>query len=68
MNKVISILFLAAGVTLIVYGVHASDSPSSSLSRFFTGSPTNKTIWLLIGGFILALAGLFGWFRGPEGN
>lgn len=66
MNKAISLALLVAGIILIVYGVTASDSVASSLSRTFTGSPTDKTIWLLIGGAAAALVGLVGVFRGSK--
>jgi hypothetical protein len=39
---------------------------SSGVSRFFTGSPTDKTVWLLIGGGVAVIIGLFGFFRGPK--
>ena len=61
-TKVISIILLAVGIMLIIWGFSASDSISSDASRFFTGSPTNKTMWLLIGGVVMALAGTFGFF------
>ena len=57
MNKAIGIALLVVGVALIVYGVDASNSTSSSLSRTFTGTPTNKTMWLLIGGSAAAICG-----------
>ncbi len=60
MNKGISIALLTAGIILVIYGIHASNSFGSDVSRFFTGSPTNKTIWLLIGGVVAVIAGLFG--------
>jgi hypothetical protein len=41
---------------------------SSDVSRFFTGSPTNKTVWLLIGGGVAVIVGLFGSFRWPNRN
>ena len=50
---------LLVGVVLIVFGINASESFSSDVSRFFTGSPTNKTIWLLVGGIASAVLGLF---------
>ncbi|MDZ4197952.1 MAG: DUF3185 family protein, partial [Kiritimatiellia bacterium] len=58
MNKIISLALLVIGVVLIVYGVLAMDSFSSDVSRFFTGTPTDKTVWLLIGGIVAAIAGL----------
>jgi hypothetical protein len=68
MNKLISLALLAGGITLIVYGVNASNSLSSDLSRFFTDSPTNKTIWLLIGGIVATSLGLGGLMRGSRSN
>ena len=66
MNKAISLALLVGGIVLIVYGISASDSISSSFTRFFTGSPTDKTMWLLIGGIVAAAVGLFGLFRGSK--
>jgi len=66
MNKAISLALLVGGIVLIIYGISASDSLSSSFSRFFTGSPTDKTMWLLIGGIVAAAVGLFGLFRGSK--
>jgi hypothetical protein len=50
MNKAIGIGLLALGIMLIIFGINSSNSVGSDFSRFFTGSPTNKSIWLLIGG------------------
>ncbi len=68
MNKGISVALLAVGIMLIIWGVKAADSFGSDVSRFFTGSPTNKAIWLLIGGIVLGIVGLFGLFRGSKGK
>jgi hypothetical protein len=64
MNKGLSVALLAVGIILCIWGAAASDSFGSGLSRFFTGSPTDKTIWLLAGGVILGLTGLTGLLRG----
>ena len=66
MNKGMSIALLAVGVVLIIMGVSASESFGSDVSRFFTGSPTDKTVWLLIGGIAAAIVGLFGLLRGSK--
>ena len=66
MNRLISLLLLAAGVMLIIYGINATNSLGSDFSRFFTGSPTEKSIWLLIGGFIVAAIGTGGLLRGSK--
>jgi len=57
MNKALGIALLVVGVGLIGYGLSASDSFSSGISRAFTGAPTNKTLWLLLGGIASAIIG-----------
>ena len=60
MYKGLAAGLLIAGIILIIYGVNASNSFDSDLARFFTGSPTNKTIWFLIGGVVASSVGLYG--------
>ena len=60
MNRITSLLLLVVGAVLVIYGLSALDSIGSSFSRFFTGAPTDKTMWLLIGGGACAVAGLVG--------
>jgi hypothetical protein len=66
MNKSISVALLIGGVVLIVLGISATNSFSSDVSRFFSGSPTDKAIWMLIGGIVAAVIGLFGVMRGSK--
>ena len=66
MNKTISLAILVGGIVLVTYGVAASESLSSDISRFFTGSPTDKAIWMLIGGVVAIIIGLAGLFRGSN--
>jgi hypothetical protein len=66
MNKTISIVILIAGIALLVFGISATDSFSSDLSRLFTGSPTNKAIWLLISGAVISAVGAIGLLRGAR--
>jgi len=58
MNKMISLALLAGGIVLIVVGINATNSFGSDVSRFFTGSPTDKAVWMLIGGAVAAVVGL----------
>jgi amino acid permease len=64
MNKAVSLVILVAGIVLVIYGVAATKSLSSDISRFFTGSPTDKAIWMLIGGVVAIIIGLVGLLRG----
>ena len=66
MNKGISVALLIVGVLLVVWGVSAFDSASSDVSQVLTGSTTNKAIWLLVGGVIASVVGLFGVLRGGK--
>ncbi len=66
MNKLISLAILAGGIVLVIYGVSASKSFSSDVSRFFTGSPTDKTMWLLVGGIVAIIIRLAGLLRGQH--
>jgi hypothetical protein len=63
MNKPLSLALLAGGILLIIFGVNASNSLGSDVSRFFTGSPTDKAIWMLVGGAVAAVVGLVGLTR-----
>jgi len=66
MNKTISLALLVGGIVLIVVGINATNSFSSDVSRFFTGSPTDKAVWMLIGGILAAVIGLAGTLRGSK--
>jgi hypothetical protein len=48
------------GVVLLVMGISATNSFSSDVSKFFTGSPTDKATWMLIAGAIATIVGLVG--------
>ena len=63
MNTGMSVALLVAGVTLLVFGLNAYHSASSDVSRFFTGAPTDKALWLLIGGLFAGIVGFLGLAR-----
>lgn len=64
MNRPLSLVLLVVGVILVIYGINASTSVGSDVSRAVTGTPTDKSMWLLIGGAVLAIVGLVGSLRG----
>jgi hypothetical protein len=66
MAKAISLSILAGGIVLLFFGINAYDSSSSDISRFFTGSATDKSMWLLGGGIVLTVLGLVGLLRGSK--
>jgi hypothetical protein len=65
MNRALGLALLVVGIVLIVYGINASHSIGSDVSRTFTGSPTDKTLWLLIGGIVSTIVGAAMTFIGP---
>jgi Protein of unknown function (DUF3185) len=62
MSKFISLALVIAGVVLLVYGLDSSNSVSSSVTRAVSGTPTDKTIWLIVLGAIGIIAGGCGIF------
>ena len=64
MDKIIiSLALLIGGVVLMIFGINATNSFGSEVSRFFTGSPTDKAIWMFIGGTVAAVIGLVSTLR-----
>jgi hypothetical protein len=66
MNRVAAILLIVVGGCLLVYGLQASQSFSSDVSRLFTGSPTDRAIWLCVGGAAALVAGIALFLRGGK--
>ena len=66
MYKAIFLALLVGGIVLVIFGISASQSLASGISRFFTGSPTDKAIWMLVGGVVLCIVGLAGLWRGTK--
>jgi uncharacterized membrane protein YidH (DUF202 family) len=58
--KAAALALLAGGIALTIFGVDAMNSANSDISRFFTGAPTDRTMWLLVGGIVMLVAGLAG--------
>jgi multisubunit Na+/H+ antiporter MnhB subunit len=57
--NIMGLAVFALGIVLLIFGFSASESLSSDVSRFFTGTPSNRALWMVIGGVISVVAGLF---------
>ncbi|HTN64626.1 MAG TPA: DUF3185 family protein [Burkholderiaceae bacterium] len=68
MNRAISLAFLAGGIMLFIFGMNEMNSLTSDISRIFTGAPTNRSIWMMVGGTALAVLGLTGVVQGYNKN
>ena len=57
MRNPIGLIVLIIGIVLLVYGFTATDSISSGFSKLFTGAPSDKAVWLIVAGAVVAIAG-----------
>jgi len=57
MKKAIGAACLAGGIALLIFGFQAKDSLKDKTTEVFTGSPTDKTMWMIGGGVGLCVAG-----------
>lgn len=58
MTRAIALGILAGGIALTIYGVNASHSFGSEVTRVFTGNPSDHSMWLMIGGVVMIVAAL----------
>jgi divalent metal cation (Fe/Co/Zn/Cd) transporter len=66
MNKAISLAILAGGILVMIFGISAAHSAGSDISRFFTGAPTDRAMWMLVGGLVASVIGLAGLLSGSK--
>ncbi len=62
MSKIPFLALLIVGVILLVYGLNAANSVSSSVTQAVSGTPTNKSIWLIVLGALGIVSGGIGLF------
>jgi hypothetical protein len=60
MPRIVGIALVIVGVVLLIMGLNAMDSFSSQVSKFFTGSPTDRAAIIVGGGL-----GIRSW-RSPD--
>lgn len=63
MQKGTGVAFLVVGIILIVWGYNMHQSVGGQITEAVTGSPTDKSMYLYIGGAVLAILGFFQIFR-----
>jgi hypothetical protein len=66
MNNVIGLGVFALGIVLLIFGFNESQSFSSDVSRVFTGNPTDRSVWMIAGGVLAVVVGLFLAIRGKR--
>lgn len=58
MNNIVGLAIFAVGIVLLIFGFNESQSVASSVSRVFTGNPSDHSIWMIVGGGLSVVAGL----------
>lgn len=67
MDKIVGFGLIAFGVVVLALGISEGESFGSELSKFFTGKPTDRSLWMTLGGALSIAVGagtLF--FSGPR--
>ena len=57
MDKILGIGLVVFGVVLLALGISEGESFGSEVSKFFTGNPTDKSIWMMLGGALSIVVG-----------
>jgi hypothetical protein len=58
MNNIVGLTIFALGIVLLIFGFNESQTFGSEISRVFTGNPTHRTLWMLLGGGVAVVLGL----------
>jgi nitrate reductase gamma subunit len=58
MNRIIGAICLGAGIVLLVWGHNVAQAVNSQVKNLFTGSPTDKAMYLYLGGAVLCAVGV----------
>jgi hypothetical protein len=48
MSNIVGVAILALGVVLLIFGFNEAHSFNSDVSRFFTGNPTDRSMWVIV--------------------
>jgi hypothetical protein len=59
MNKAFSLAILIAGIVLLLFGLNAGGSVASDAKEALTGTPTDKSMILIVAGVIGIVVGGF---------
>ena len=68
MKQFIGIAFLGVGIILLCLAYNSYHSAASGVSRVMTGTSTDKTLWLTVGGVLGTVIGVGGLLNGSKGT
>jgi hypothetical protein len=63
MPKPIALAVLVVGIILLIWGINSANSAGSEVTEAITGSPTDKSMWLIALGALGSIAGAVSIFR-----
>jgi hypothetical protein len=66
MKQIIGTAFLAVGIILLCLAYNSDHSAAADVSRVVTGTSTDKTLWLVVGGVLGTLIGVGGLLTGSK--
>jgi hypothetical protein len=66
MQKIFGVICLVVGICLLWWGRKIADSFGSQVQQAFTGAPTDRAIYLYIGGLVLGILGVAQIFWKPK--
>jgi len=58
MNNIFGLAIFAVGIVLLIFGFNESQSFASDVSRVVTGNPSDRSIWMIVGGSLAVVGGL----------
>ncbi|HEX6886344.1 MAG TPA: DUF3185 family protein [Planctomycetota bacterium] len=65
-QRILGVVLLALGLFLLIFGLNASESVTDTVKEGLTGRFTDKTMWYIIGGGVMAVAGAAMTFFGSD--
>ncbi|MCZ6843452.1 MAG: DUF3185 family protein [SAR324 cluster bacterium] len=66
MNRIIGLVLIAAGAIVGWLGWEEKQSLGSKLTETFSGSPSDKAVWMLIIAGVLIVVGVVALIRSPR--
>ena len=66
-QRILGLVLLVLGIILLIFGLNASESVTDTVKEGLTGRFTDKTMWYLVGGAVMSVAGAgLAFFGGPR--
>jgi hypothetical protein len=64
--RAVGIVLIVLGAGLMIFGSMEADGIGAQMQEFFTGTPPDRVIWMILGGAVSLALGLFLALAGPK--